>query len=326
MSAVYEIPGLSNWEMKIEKTEDKVTILSAATGDKKATLPDEIEGITVTAIKDRALAPGAACQQGESLLVTYGSHREEADNRKIESLTLPKELKTLGSYALMNCRSLKTLCFYDKIEYIGVSPFMNCHEMKELHFIRSDGGSCEALYFILSSMPKEFDLTVEEPDGSLARFVIPEYYELLEENEPTHFFNMTIEGGGYPYHAVFGRNGFSIHEYDELFPAFIKGYYEKATAMRMAYNRVRFPTGLSEAAEARYKEFLRSTAAEALRFAVENRDINGLQMLLTTGMKENELKDALQLARENEFTEAVAVLLEATHSSAPRTGRRRYEL
>lgn len=326
MEAVYEIPGISNWEMKIEKNDEKIAILSASTGDKKAILPDEIEGVTVTAIKDRALAPGVACQQGESLMLTYGSHREEPDNRKIESLTLPKELKTLGSYALMNCRNLKTICFYDKIEYIGVSPFMNCHEMKDLHFIRSGEGSCEALYFILSSMPKEFDLTVEEPDGSVAKFVIPEYYELLEENEPTHFFNMTIEGGGYPYHAVFGRNGFSIADYDELFPAFIKGYYEKPTAVRMAYNRMRFPTGLSEAAELRYKDFLRGTAAEALRFAVVNRDISGLQMLIMIGLKENELKDALQLARENEFTEAVAVLLEATRSGVQHTGRRRYEL
>ena len=54
------ISALTNWRLTVRREESGVTILRAVTCDKRAVLPEEIFGLPVTALHNRALAFGAA--------------------------------------------------------------------------------------------------------------------------------------------------------------------------------------------------------------------------------------------------------------------------
>ena len=64
------IPGSGNWRMILRREADGITVLRAATCDKRAVLPETLCGLPVTALGDHALSPTAAPAEGEELLVT----------------------------------------------------------------------------------------------------------------------------------------------------------------------------------------------------------------------------------------------------------------
>ena len=96
-----------------------------------AVLPEELLGLPVTALGNRALAPDrqtAPLPAGaETLQITCIPPEEGAawDNRSLRDLTLPQTLKAVGDYALLNCSALSTLRIHDGVSRWGGGQYQH---------------------------------------------------------------------------------------------------------------------------------------------------------------------------------------------------------
>ena len=313
-----QISALSNWRLKLRRETDGVTILRAVTCDTDAVLPDSLFGLPVTRLSDRALAPGAADVEGEDCTLVCGRPEGDFDNRRIRRLTLPRDLKSMGDYALMNLRAMEELCLTDRVQGVGGACFMNCRAFCRMELSYVSPAEGPTLAAIVSALPQEMTVTLHgRPEGE-ARLVFPEYVERYEENSPARHFDFKIGGAGYPYHNVFRSRRLSFADYDALFPGMLAVEHEEDTALRLAFWRLRSPAGLTETAARRYRAWLERHREEALRYALGLRDAESLRLALTlSGLSEAELAAALDYARERGNTEAAAVLLEERHRRFP---------
>ena len=319
--------GIGNWKLTVRRSDNSVAILRASTCDENAVLPDELFGLPVTELSDRALKPDASGVSGEEITLVCGRAEGAFDNRSIRELTLPKELKAIGEYALMNCSAMHTLSLCDTVESISSTALMNCRALRCITLRCGSGEQGTVLHSIVSGLPRELDVTILSPDGETARLIFPEYYELYTEIGPSHYFNYNIEGGGFSYHHMFKARRVDLKDYDALWEKFIGGDHEEDTALRLAWWRLRCPAGLTEAAERAYADYLSRHAEKALAFVIENKDIPGLNLLLQKlEIQPQALDFARNLARELHFTEASAILLEKQHRSHAGGRNRSFEL
>ena len=247
------IPGSGNWRLILRREAEGITVLRAATCDKRAVLPETLCGLPVTALGDHALSPTAAPAEGEELLVTCGGAGDPEiwTNRDLEDLTLPRSLRRMGDYALMNCGALRTLRLHDGIRIWGAAVLMNCRSLNTLHLTREEEQG-DALAWFADELPWELDVTIRETDGSLFRLIFPEYREVYEENCPAHHFDYNISGAGYPYHHSFRRKKLDLRTYDELWPGFLGMEHDAGCAVRLAFWRLRYPMELSPRAAEQY--------------------------------------------------------------------------
>ena len=321
------IRGLTNWQLTVQREQDGITILRALTCDKTAVLPDELFGLPVMALSDHALAAGSSPVAGEELRILGGGESGDWDNRNITDLTLPRFLQQIGSYAFMNLRSLVTLRFFDDLQSTGSAGFMNCRSFSRLELRRTGPNQGPALALLVKALQQELDVTIFETDGSITRLLFPEYFENYTENNAAHHFELKIHGGGYAYHDVFRSKILSLTDYDALWPAYLAHEHDEDSALRLAYGRCRYPNGLREQAGRRYADYLRANIGKALSFALKEKDMPGLRLLLDLGSTESETLDAaLRESRNLQMTEATAILLERRHA-LPAAGRaRRFEL
>ena len=317
--------GVSNWRLVFRRGDGgEIAILRAGTPDTRAVLPDQILGLPVTALGDRALAPerqGDPVPAGaEAIQITCGPVGEDAawDNRALRDLTLPGTLRAMGDYALLNCAALKTLRMADNISHWGGGTLMNCRELNTLHLTRADPDRGETLAWFAGELNRELDVTVSGPGEAAARLLFPEYTELYEENCPAHHFDYFISGAGYPYHHCFRQKRLSLKEYDALWRDFLGMEHDERAALRLAWYRLRWPLDLGEAAEAAYRSYLKAHAGEALRLLLEEDGGADLPLLLELAEPGREtLSAACALARERGATAAQAALLEELHRRFP---------
>ena len=321
------ISGLTNWRLTLRRGVEGITILRAQTCDKTAVLPEELFGLPVTMLSDRALAPSAAPAEGEEVRVLGGAESEDWDNRNITDLTLPRTLRRIGDYAFMNLRAMETLRFSDDLQTIGSAAFMNCRSFSKIELQRTGLRQGPALAAVARALSQELDVTVRNPDGSVLRLIFPEYIENYTENSPAHHFELKISGGGYAYHGVFRDKALSISDYDALWRGYLAAEHDDQSALRLAYFRLRCPAELTDRAREQYAAYLRRRMGDALSYALRERDAEGLRLLLELGDCPGEVLDAaLREARECHDTEATALLLEKRHSG-PAAGRvKKYEL
>ena len=318
------VSGASNWRLVLRREKGGITVLRAGTPDQRASLPERLFDLPVTALGDRALAPerqeGPVPVGAETLLVTCGPVAGEAawDNRRLRDLTLPETLRGVGDYALLNCSVLKTLRMSDSVAYWGGGALMNCRGLDTLHLTRTGPEQGEALAWFAGELSRELDVTVHGPGGETARLLFPEYTELYEENCPAHHFDYFISGAGYPYHHCFRQKRLSLKEYDALWRDFLGMEHEERAALRLAWYRLRWPVDLGDAAEENYRAYLKDRAGQALRFLLEEGDGADLPLLLRlTEPGREALSAACALARERGATAALAVLLEEQHRRFP---------
>ena len=135
------VSGVNNWKLVIRREAAGVTVLRAVTCDESAALPETLFGLPVTALGDRALAPGAPAVPGEAVQVTCGPLPGEDgwDNRRLKALTLPRHLRRVGDYALLNCGGLERLRLWDDVEFWGGGALMNCQKLDTFHLTRTGG-------------------------------------------------------------------------------------------------------------------------------------------------------------------------------------------
>ncbi|MCX4370846.1 MAG: hypothetical protein OSJ58_03340 [Dysosmobacter sp.] len=319
------VSGGSNWNLVIRREQGGITILRAGTPDQRASLPERLFDIPVTALGNRALAPerqGDHVPAGaEAVQIICGIPEEGAawDNRCLQDLTLPVGLAGLGDYALLNCSALKTLRIYDGIARWGGGALMNCRGLDVLHLTRTGEDQGEALAWFVGELSRELDVTIYGPGGEpAARLVFPEYTELYEENCPAHHFDYFISGAGYPYHHCFRQKRLSLKEYDALWRDFLGMEHDETAAIRLAWYRLRWPADMGETAEADYRAYLKDHAWEALRLLLEEEDGAGLPLLLELAEPGREtLSAACALTRELGATASLAALLEEQHRRFP---------
>ena len=315
------IQGLTNWRLTVRREEGSVVILRALSCDKRAVLPDTLFGLPVTALSDHALAAGAPGVEGAEVLVLGGAASEDWDNRNIRDLTLPRGLKSIGDYALMNLRAMETLRFCDELRSIGSAAFMNCRSFSKIELTRTAPTQGPGLASIVRNLQQELDVMIRRTDGNTLRLIFPEYIENYTENTPAHHFELKISGGGYAYHSVFRDKRLQLSDYDALWPDYIAAEHDEDSALRLAYWRLRYPAELSDGARQRYETHLRRKLGQALRFALETEDMQGLRRLLPLGEQAPEILDAaLEQARARHLTEATALLLEKRRAR-PGAGR-----
>lgn len=318
------VSGASNWKLVFRREGGGVTLLRAGTPDARAVLPEELLGLPVTALGDRALAPDrqtAPLPAGaETLQITCIPPEDGAawDNRSLRDLTLPQTLKAVGDYALLNCSALSTLRIHDGVSRWGGGALMNCRNLDTLHLTRTGPDQGEALAWFAGELSRELDVTVYGPGGERARLLFPEYTELYEENCPAHHFDYFISGAGYPYHHCFRQKRLSLKEYDALWREFLGMEHDGAAAVRLAWRRLRWPEALGDAARADYRAYLKAHGEEALRWLLEEESGEGLPLLLEVAEPDREaLSAACALAREKGDSAALAALLEERHRRFP---------
>jgi len=321
------IQGLTNWRLTVRREGDHVMILRALTCDKKAVLPDALFGLPITALSDRALAHGAAGAEGEELLILGGAEAEDWDNRGIRDLTLPRGLQSIGDYAFMNLRAMETLRLWDELRSAGSATFMNCRSFSKIELTRTAATQGPALSSIVRNLQQELDVTIRRSDGNSLRLIFPEYIENYTENTPAHHFELKISGGGYAYHSVFRDRILHVPQYDALWPDYIAAEHDEDSALRLAYYRMRYPAELSDTARQRYRAYLCRNLGTALSFAMAEKDMQGLRLLLALGdLAPETLEAALTESRARRLTEATALLLEHRRGQTAAGRAKRWEL
>lgn len=313
------VSGVNNWKLVIRRERAGVRILWAATCDRRAALPEALLGLPVTALGDHALTPGRRPPEGEEVLVTCGPVMEDAawDNGGLEDLRLPKGLTRVEDYAFFNCGKLKTLRLGDTVCHWGGGALMNCRRLDTFH-LTCTGREGELLAYFADELPRELDVTLYRAGEIAARLIFPEYVEVYEENCPAHHFDYNIYGAGYGYHHCFYQKKLSLKTYDELWRPMLAMEHDGDCALRLAWWRLRYPTELTEQAEAGYLAHLRAHALDAARWLLAERDTAGLRFLLgRTDWTREALAEACALAREWGTPEAMALLLEERHRRFP---------
>lgn len=310
----------------MRREADAVTILRAVSCDRRAVLPEELFGLPVTALSDRALACGAAAVPGEEVVILGGAESEEWDNRNITELTLPRTLRHIGDYAFMNLRAMETLRFYDSLLTTGSASFMNCRSFSRIELTRVSPVQGPALASIVRSLSQELTVTIHDGDTEL-RLLFPEYIETYIENKPAHYFQMNIIGRAYAYHNVFRDKTLSAADYDALWRDFLAAEHDEDSALRLAYLRLRYPLVLSDRARGDYAAYLRKRLAGALSHALRERDAEGLRLLLSLGEADaTALDKALDESRSLRFTEATAMLLDQRRAGTGKGRARKFAL
>ena len=316
-SALEQISGVNNWKLVIRREAAGVAILRAETCDRKAALPEELFGLPVTVLGHHALTPGHQPPEGEEVLMTCGPAGEEWDNRQLEDLRLPETLRRVGDYALFNCTARRTLRLADTVSYWGGGVLMNCRQLDTFH-LACTGREGELMDYLAGELPRELDMTLSYSEGRTARVIFPEYAEVFEENVPHHQFDFHIQGAGYPYHHCFYHKQFSLRDYDQLWKGYLGMEYEPDCALRLAWWRLRYPMDLTDQAEAAYWAYLRDHGVDAARWLLSRRDAAGLRTLFSrTDCTREDLSELCDLARRQDATEVLAVLLEEQHKRFP---------
>ena len=318
--------GSSNWKMTIRREADHVVILRATTCDSCAVLPDTLFDLPVTVLGEKALAPTAKPVRGEEIRILCG-REGEWDNRNMQELTLPEPLSVVQNFAFYGCSSLHTLRLSDRIQRWGSGCVTNCRSLRKFHLTRVGQIQGETLAVLCGELSDELDVTIQETDGTVTRLLFPEYAELYEENIPHHQFDYRIQGGGYSYHHTFPGKQLSLRTYDELWEKYRRTQIEPEAAIRLAWYRLRWPVELSESAEAQYADYIRRHMEKTILWQLTQKDPTGLKLLLDRlEPSADALHGACELARQNGYTEALALLLERQRSSVPRGFDRDFDL
>lgn len=322
------VSGVNNWKLVIRREAEGVTILRAATCDRRAALPEELFGLPVTALGDHALTPGRRPPEGEEVLLTCGpiAGDDTWDNSDLEDLRLPESLERVEDYAFFNCGMLKTLRLGDTVRHWGGGALMNCRRLDTFH-LACTGQEGELLAYFADELPRELDVTLYRAGETAARLIFPEYVEVYEENCPAHHFDYNIYGAGYGYHHCFYQKKLSLKAYDELWRPMLGMEHDGECALRLAWWRLRYPAELTEQAKGQYLSYLRAHAPEAARWRLAERDTEGLRFLLArTDWTREALAEVCDLARTQENPEALALLLEEQHHRFPGGADKSFEL
>lgn len=112
-----------------------IALLRCETQDDIVRLPDEIDGVPVTEVGAYVLSERAPDLTGKdtfAVRITCGGTEPKHNAAAIRTVTLPKDAKSVGSYAFYNCRNLERIELTDSVSEFGGGALMNCMSLREV--------------------------------------------------------------------------------------------------------------------------------------------------------------------------------------------------
>ncbi|MCM1282723.1 MAG: leucine-rich repeat domain-containing protein [Muribaculaceae bacterium] len=224
---------------------------------------------------------------------------------ELVELWLPEHLRALGSYAFYNCKNLKSIHLYDRVEDYCDGVVKQCDSLREIHLTltRDD---YTVMREILADNDRQLTFCIE-PVG--ARLTFPAYvYDFVEDVE-ARVLHHKIEGSGYPCRECVTRQGVNYKEYDRLFSRVCTD--DGRAAARIALERLMYPVLLEEKRRRDYEEYLAENVGELLKVIAGEERLEELRYLCGSFLlPKADLQEAVALAAGKRKSEAVAVLME----------------
>ena len=157
-------------------------------------VPEFLEGLPV-----RRIAPHAFREQ-----------------QHLRSLSLPRNLRSVGAFALYNCPELEEVDLHDGITDFHNGVFRHDLRLRRIRIhINGDnpGGSFTVMKDILSESDTRLQFCLLFPDGE-ARLTFPGYLYAFNENTMARTIQFSITGSGMVYRECVRRKGVGFREYD----------------------------------------------------------------------------------------------------------------
>ena len=262
-------------------------------------VPEFLEGLPV-----RKIAPHAFREQ-----------------QHLRSLFLPRNLRSVGSFALHNCPELEEVDLHDGITDFHNGVFRHDLRLRRVRIhIHGDnpGGSFTVMKDILSESDARLQFCLLFPDGE-ACLTFPGYLYAFNENTMARTIQFSITGSGLVYRECVRRKGVSFREYDRLFSRVVLD--DPQAAVEIAADRLLFPYDLAPGHRQAYEDHLRANARQALlqflqqmksgtSHAFSEEGILRLRMMADRGfISADAADDALREASALGLTEACSIIL-----------------
>lgn len=246
---------------------------------------------------------------------------------KVESVSLPKTLVRIGRYGFYNCGALKKFTFWSSMADLGAGLFTGCSGIEELDVYMEEGKSC--LPEMLAELNQMLRLTLRDQSGQIqAKLLIPEFFEESVENTPARILVLETHGCGHRYRYCFRQTQIQMPEYDALFP-YVCVEEQPETIAELAWYRLWYPLGLSEASREQYTTYLKDHPAQSMKAFLRIQDMKLLGRIAEDGiMDEKSVSAMAEAASESGQTEAVTVLMDARRTKLYQTPvkKRKFEL
>lgn len=302
-------------ELQYRLEKDHAVITGGAPDCMVLQIPEQIEGLPVTAIAPHAFessrCPVFRFPQGLKEIGAYAFH----DCQRIQELTLPAGLCEVGSYAFYDCHHLQELTLTDGIRSLDNNSFLGCDGLKQVRLILQEGRH-QSLKTMLSDLYQEVSVEfIYSQTGEKALIVFPEYFVEYVENHPARIFEEFTIGSGRVYRKCFAEPDFDYSAYDKHFEiACVKDLAPQAA--RVAVARLRYPYRLNEAGRVRYILWLKAHAVKACTQYVEKEDLEVLMFLHNLGViNDGNIDTFLDIAAGGKGKGALAWLMQIKHKS-----------
>ena len=141
-----------------------IALLRCETQDDIVRLPDEIDGVPVTEVGAYVLserAPDLTERDTFAVRITCGGTEPKHNAAAIRTVTLPKDAKSVGSYAFYNCRNLERIELTDSVSEFGGGALMNCMSLREV-ILHAAPSAPTCLPRLLGEYAGELDVRFDE--------------------------------------------------------------------------------------------------------------------------------------------------------------------
>ena len=284
--------------------------LRCETQDDIVRLPDEIDDVPVTEVGAYVLSERAPDLTGKdtfAVRITCGGTEPKHNAAAIRTVTLPKDAKSVGSYAFYNCRSLERIELTGSVSEFGGGALMNCMSLREV-ILHAAPFAPTCLLRLLGEYAGELDVRFDEH----ARLLFPEYVEELEDLSPAHIFQRRIHGAGYSYRQCFDGGVLNFRQYDAALSELLERHDFSVAA---------------DGAKTEYLTVLRAYGGNLAQSCAKAGETAALTFLLSLGvLSAADVDAACTSAREAEQTAALSVLLSAAGKTASKGRTKSFEL
>ncbi|MCI8274840.1 MAG: leucine-rich repeat domain-containing protein [Lachnospiraceae bacterium] len=249
-------------------------------------VPGELGGLPVTEIGPYAFSAATLPRRFQveetkkRRAVTDGHGGQPMAGTCLLSIRLPSTVQVIGDYAFYGCRELREIAFTDSLERIGSGAFMGCSGVDRLEFLETGLGD-RGLYQMLSELRYAMEIVIRRQGGETA-LVVPEYYESSVENIPARILELHYQGTGYRYRQCFRDGTVDYRAYDGLF-GLAESQEPPEVLAQLAYDRLRYPVGLSDGARRAYLEWFSANVREAGKYFLKRDDLEAIRLICEAG-------------------------------------------
>lgn len=227
------------------------------------------------------------------------------DHRELQEVYLPAGLREIGANAFYDCRNLRKLSFYDKIENLGDGVLRNCTKLSYVE-VKKAGGNLTALKDILFDISSSLMVNLYGNE-----MFFPFYQEQYMDYYEARIIKQINHGAGIHYRECLSREEFRYDDYDALFRVRQHSMGEEEGIV-LSKSRLCFPYLLKEEARKVYLDYLYRKRQLIFRRLSGEKSMEVLDAFIRTGLLDEKkvLDEAMDFLCDKEFPEAVGRLIE----------------